>query len=114
MLWKPAAGEHGIEMQPVVSIPLAGDAATGRAALDSVPPFVYGGASGPARVVVALPANSVLRRALVLERAVQAPDLAPHRVVRSDQHRILLVASRKRECMGIEPTRPVICRSHRF
>ncbi len=70
-LWRPVAGEHGIEMQPVVSIPLAGDAATGRAALDSVPRVVYGGASAPARVAVALPAKSVLRRSLVLPAAVE-------------------------------------------
>ncbi len=70
-LWRPVAGEHGIEMQPVVSIPLAGDAAVGRAALDSVPRVVYGGASAPARVAVALPSKSVLRRSLVLPAAVE-------------------------------------------
>ena len=92
VLWRPAAGEQGIEMQPVVSIPLAGDAATGRAALDSVPPVVYGGASGPARVVVALPAKSVLRRTLVLPAAVEenllealAFDLDRHTPFKADE-----------------------------
>ncbi len=92
VLWRPVAGAHGIEMQPVVSIPLAGDAATGRAALDGVPPIVYGGASGPARVVVALPAKSVLRRSLVLPSAVEenlldalAFDLDRHTPFKADE-----------------------------
>jgi general secretion pathway protein L len=92
VLWRPASGEHGIEMQQVVSIPLAGDAAAGRAALDSVPPVVYGGASGPARVVVALPAKSVLRRSLALPAAVEenlldalAFDLDRHTPFKADE-----------------------------
>jgi general secretion pathway protein L len=92
VLWRPAAGEHGIEMQPVVTIPLSGDAAAGRAALDSVPRVIYGGASAPARVAVALPSKSVLRRSLVLPAAVEenlldtlAFDLDRHTPFKADE-----------------------------
>ena len=91
-LWRPVAGEHGIEMQPLLTIPLAGDPAAGRAALDGVPRVVYGGATAPARVTVALPPKSVLRRSLVLPAAVEenlldalAFDLDRHTPFKADE-----------------------------
>ncbi len=91
-LWRPVAGEHGIEMQPLLTIPLAGDPAAGRAALDGVPRVVYGGATAPARVAVALAPKSVLRRSLVLPAAVEenlldalAFDLDRHTPFKADE-----------------------------
>lgn len=91
-LWRPVAGEQGIEMQQAVRIPSTGDASAARAALDSVPRVVYGGASGPARVVVALPPRSVLRRSLVLPAAIEeslhdalAFDLDRHTPFKADE-----------------------------
>ena len=91
-LWRPVAGAQGIAMEAAVKIPLAGDAAAARAALDSVPRVVYGGASAPARVVVALPPRSVLRRSLTLPAAVEeglvdalAFDLDRHTPFKADE-----------------------------
>ena len=91
-LWRPVAGEHGTEMQPAVTLPLGGDVAAGRAALDALPRVAYGGATAPARVVVALPPRSVLRRSLVLPAAVEenlldalAFDLDRHTPFKADE-----------------------------
>lgn len=91
-LWRPVAGAQGIAMEAAVKIPLAGDASAARAALDSVPRVVYGGASAPARMVVALPSKSVLRRSLTLPAAVEeglvealAFDLDRHTPFKADE-----------------------------
>ncbi len=91
-LWRPVAGAQGIAMEAAVKIPLAGDAPAARAALDSVPRVVYGGASAPARLVVALPPRSVLRRSLTLPAAVEeglvealAFDLDRHTPFKADE-----------------------------
>ncbi|MEP7183110.1 MAG: PilN domain-containing protein [Betaproteobacteria bacterium] len=96
VLWMPRMHAGALAFVEAARIPLAGDAVAvaqaGRAAIESLPPSVYGGPAAAAKVVVALPPGQVLRKRLTLPAAIEenlkqalAYDLDRHTPFRPDQ-----------------------------
>jgi len=75
VLWVPGVANSHLAYREGARIPLSADQAAaaiaGRAAIDALSPAVNGGGARPARVVVALPANQVLRKTITLPAAVE-------------------------------------------
>ena len=75
VLWEPRVSDGVLAFAETERIPLSGDAAAvaqaGHAAIDRLPRRAYGGAVGPAKIVVALPRAKVLRKQLTFPAAVE-------------------------------------------
>ena len=75
VLWAPAVANSHLGYKEAARIPLTADqaatAAAGRAAIGALSPAANGGGAGQARIVVALPADQVLRKTITLPAAVE-------------------------------------------
>ena len=75
VLWVPAVANSHLAYKETARIPLSADPAAaaraGRAAIDALSSAANGGRARQARVVVALPANQVLRKTIALPAAVE-------------------------------------------
>jgi general secretion pathway protein L len=95
VLWAPRLTNGALAFEDVARIPLQGDAVElareGRAAIDALP-RANGGMAAATKIVIALPANQVLRKSVTLPAAVEenlhqtlAYDLDRHTPFKSDE-----------------------------